>query len=64
MKILKKTKDNFYLVNVYYNLSEYYQKTKQNLALHYAKLAYATSTKLNNADYRLESLTLLMRIKG
>ena len=61
LKIRERIKDDFGITTSYFHLSEFYSKTNPVLSYHYAKLSYATATKVNNVSDRLESLELLIK---
>ena len=61
LKIKKRINDDFGMIASYLHLSEYYKEKNVVLASDYALLAYEKSTKINNTDYILESLALLIQ---
>lgn len=61
LKIRENIKDDFGITTSYLHLSEFYSKTNPVLSDYYAKLSYATATKVNNVSDRLESLELLIK---
>ena len=60
LKIRLKNKNDQALIGSYYNHFQYYKGQDLNKAIHYAELAYAKATKINQIDDRLECLKLLI----
>ena len=61
LKIKELIKDDLGLTLSYINHFKYYNQINPQIANNYAQMAYEKATKVNNIDYRLESLALLIQ---
>lgn len=61
LKIKEHIKDDLGLTSSYINLFKYFNQINPQIANNNARMAYEKATKVNNVDYRLESLALLIQ---
>jgi signal transduction histidine kinase len=62
LEIRLKTKDISGLVDTYYNLSKFYEKSNLQLAKVYAQSSFTNSTKINNVESKIATLKILVKI--
>lgn len=61
LELRTKNKDDYGVIASYFHLSNFYEKSNPDLALHYALLTYQKTTQLKSADDRMEALRLVIQ---